>query len=402
MGILGLLLAAACAPATKPPPVQNSPEPEQAAQPRIVPTGAAIEASGFATILQAPSPPYPKTPPPPENRPTSEAGWYGQSQGISEEEAAKRQQEQAALRPQFERLLGVLRAKEAGNFTAPRIVHSPDWAFLFYFKRDPQATLAKYTRHSRFKAALARYTQGELDALAKPWIDRFAAHRLLGGHGSDPTFGEVGVDLIVSQAEFRQIAAREGWSVPDAIKLRFSEAVEGEALPERLRSLVRIFPHSDRALGATNMAALGGRIVLRDGCLYISGGTGPDRLAYFPREMGLVLDEEGYLAFKPRSAKARISGRIGEEFTWAGPMGPVPEDAPMVAELRQRCGAAPIEAISYPQSRHNFRVRPFAIDDYVRARRITRQQAWDEIRACWARQDEGREDPHRSCDSPAR
>jgi hypothetical protein len=367
-----------------------------------VPTGAVVERSGFATILQAPSPAYPDAPPPAENRPASEAGWYAESQGISEQEAARRQREQQALRPQVERLLRVLRAKEAGNFTAPRMVHSPDWAHVFYFKRDPEATLAKYTSNPRFKAALARYTQAELDALAKPWIERFRAHRLIDGYGSDPTFGEVGVDLNVSEAEFRQIAAREGWVVPDAVKLRFSQGVEGEALPERLRSLVRIFPHSDRALGATNMAAIGGRIVLRDGCLYVSRPNQPDRLAYFPREMGLTLDEHGYLALKPRASKANVSGRIGEEFMWAGPMGQVPESAPMVAELRQRCGAAPIESISFPQSRHNFRVRPFAIDDYVRARRITRQQAWDEIRACWARQDAGRENPHRNCDSPAR
>lgn len=83
-------------------------------------------------------------------------------------------------------------------------------------------------------------------------------------------------------------------------------------------------------------------------------------------------------------------------------MGPVPENAPMVAELRQRCGNAPIEAISFPESRHNARVRPWMIDEYVRQRRISRQQAWNEIRACWARQDAGRENPHRDCDSPAR
>ena len=74
----------------------------------------------------------------------------------------------------------------------------------------------------------------------------------------------------------------------------------------------------------------------------------------------------------------------------------------MVAELRARCGAPPVEAISFPESRRNFRVRPWAIDDYVRERRISRQQAWDEIRACWARQDAGRGNPHRDCDSPAR
>jgi hypothetical protein len=400
-GLCAALLAGACSSAQGPPPAGEIAA-EIPVEKRFVPKGAAIETSGFATILQTPSPAYLDTPPPPENRPGNEAEWYAQAQGISIEEAVKRQREQAALRPQLERLLGLVRAREPGNFTAVRMVHEPDWAFVFYFKREPEKSLARYTRHPRFKAALARYTQVELDALAAPWIARFIAHRLVGGHGSDPTLGEVTIDLVVSEAEFRQVAEREGWQVPDALKLRFSEAVEGQALPQRLQSLVRIFPHSDRALGATNQAALGGRIILRDGCLYIARPGTSDRLAYFPREIGLTVDDEGYLALKPRAAAARISGRLGEEFTWAGPLGPVPESAPMIAQLRQQCGAAPVEAISFPESRHNARVRPFAIDDYARERRISRQQAWDEIRSCWERQDAGHENRHRNCDSPAR
>jgi hypothetical protein len=395
-------LAGACGAADSPSPVREVAAAETPAQPRLVLKGAVLEASGFATILDAPSPPFPDTPPPPENRPANEAEWYARSQGIGTEEAVKRQREQAALRPQMERLLELVRAKEQGNFTAVRMVHAPDWAYVFYFKRQPQETLSRYARHPRIKAALARYTQAELDALAKPWVDRLMAHRLLDGHGSDPTFGEVVLAMAVSEAEFREVAAREGWQVPDALKLRFPEAAEGQALPERLETLVRIFPHPDRALGATNMASLGGRIILRDGCLYIARPGNPDRLAYFPREIGLTVDDEGYLALKPKGAGARISGRVGEEFTWAGPMGPVSEDAPMIAELRQRCGAAPVEAISFPQSRRNARVRPFAIDECVRERRISRQQAWDEIRSCWRRQDAGEENRRRNCDSPAR
>jgi hypothetical protein len=153
-------------------------------------------------------------------------------------------------------------------------------------------------------------------------------------------------------------------------------------------------------LGGTNQAALGGRIILVNGCFYIARRGQPDRLAYFPREIGLTLDEEGYLALKPRNTDARVSGRVGEEFTWAGPMGPVPEGAPMVSELRQQCGAAPIKAISFPESRRNARVRPFAVDAYARQRRISRQQAWDEIRSCWARQHGGQENSYRACDSP--
>jgi hypothetical protein len=105
---------------------------QTAEETRFLPRGAVIESSGFATILQAPSPPFPDAPPPPENRPTNEAEWYAQAQGITVEEAVKRQREQAALRPQLERLLGLVRAKEPGNFTAVRMVHEPDWAYVFY------------------------------------------------------------------------------------------------------------------------------------------------------------------------------------------------------------------------------------------------------------------------------
>jgi hypothetical protein len=74
----------------------------------------------------------------------------------------------------------------------------------------------------------------------------------------------------------------------------------------------------------------------------------------------------------------------------------------VTSKLRARCGQAPIEAISIPESRHNARVRPSSFDEYVRQRRMTREQAWAEIRACWASQDAGKENPHRDCDSPAR
>ena len=403
--LLSLLLAAACTQSR--PAAPEIAERKQTAAPPLpapapVPTGATLEPSGLATILRAPSPAYPDQPPPAENRPTSEAGWYASSFGISIEEAETRRREQAATRPEMTRVLAQVRAREPGNFTAVRLVHEPDWAYVFYFKRDPQATLARYSRHPRLQAAQARYTQAELDAMARPWIERFAAQRLLGGHGSDPTYGEIRVDLVVSRAEFEAIAARDRWAIPDAIKLAFAEPIEGPAVPATLARFVRLFPHGDRALGATHQAAIHGRILLRDGCLFVSRNAEPERLAYFPRELGLALDEAGYLSLATRTAGRQIRGRIGEEFVWAGPLGPVPEDAAGVRDLRRLCGSAPIEAVGMAESRHLFRVRPFAIDDYVRQRRVGRQQAWDEIKACWRRQDAGEENSGRQCDSPAR
>ena len=252
---------------------------------------------------------------------------------------------------------------------------------MLYFKRDPQRTLAKYTKRPHFKAAQARYRTAELQALAKPWVERFGHHRLLGGHGTDATFGEVRMDLVVSEAEYRAIAAREKWVLPDAIKLEFAGGVEGPAVGPGLQSLVRIFPQSDRALGATNQALLGGRIVLQDGCFYVSGPGEPQRLTYFAREVALGIDPQGYLSLRSRGANPRHLGRVGEPFSWGGPIG-ITEDAPMVAELRKRCGNAPLEHVGVPDSARLFHVRPWVVDAIAQRRKIGRDEAWRRFKAC--------------------
>ena len=345
------------------------------------PRGATLEASGFATVEEVPPSPFPDRLPPPENRPRGEAGYYAQLAGISDSEARRRLAEQQAARPEFERLLGILRAREKGNFTDARMVHRPDWAFVFYFKRAPAPTLAKYTRNPHFRAAPALYSQEELRAIAAPWIERLARHRLLGGYGTDATFGEVAIDLVVSEPEFRAAAEREGWRLPEAVRLRFSEAATGPPVADPVRPLLRIFPQSDRALGPTNQALLGGRIVMRDGCLYVTGPNEPDRLAYFAREVAIGVDEAGYVALRTRGPDPRHLGRVGEPFSWGGPIG-ISETMPMVAELRARCGKAPLVHVGVPQSARLFSIRPWVIDAMAERRKISREEAWRRFKAC--------------------
>lgn len=319
-------LLAACAPAAAAP----------------VPIGAKAEPSGFITIEAVPPMPLPpKTTIVPSGRPA------GRPEVVPAQEA---------LRPEFERLLATVRKREAGNFTDVRMVHEPDWAFVFYFKRDPDRTLAKYTRQPRFKAARARYSHEELQAIAKPWVERFMAQRMLTGHGTDATYGKARMDLVVSEAEYREIADRKGWGpIPDAIELGFSSGVRGGAVPEIVRPMIRIFAQSDRDLGITNQALLGGRIMLRDGCFYVQTPAQPERLVYFPREVGLALDPQGYLALRSR-VDGRLIGRVGEQFNWGGPIGMAP-DAPMVRELHDRCGNDPIEHVGMLSSSVEFRQR---------------------------------------------
>lgn len=375
-----------------------APANEGMASPDPLPPAATLEPSGFATIAHAPPSPFPDRLPPPENRPKGEAGYYARLAGIGDSEARRRLAEQQAARPEFERLLARLRSRERGNFTDARMVHSPGWAYVFYFKRAPAATLAKYTRNPHFRAAAARYSREELDAIAAPWIERLARHRLVGGYGSDATFGEVAIDLVVSEAEYRAVAEREGWRLPDAIRLRFAEPVSGPAVADALRPLLRVFPQSDRALGATNQALLGGRIVLRDGCLFVTGPGQPDRLAYFSREVAIGLDDSGYLALVSRGPSPGHLGRVGEQFSWGGPIG-TSESLPMVAELRRSCGNAPLVHVGVPRSARLFSIRPWVIDAIAERRKIGRDEAWRRFRACLEEREARRPGPILDCDT---
>jgi hypothetical protein len=364
---------------------------------RMAPTGARIEASGFATVERAPPRPYPDEPPPAEDRPQSEAGWYARDLGISEEEAARRQREQHALQPEMERLLGTLRQREADNFTAVRMVHEPDWAYDFYFKHDPERTLARYTSNPRFRAAEARYTRDELEALIRPWTERFTRHRLTSGWGVDDTYGRAEIMMDVTEEAYREIAAREGWGpVPEAVELKFASPVRHPPIEVGARPFVRLLAQNDRGTGIQLTAAGFGRVVLRDGCLFVQRAQGQDQLAYFHRETGLGIDEEGYLVLRNRMT-GESQGRVGEWFVWAGPNA-IDEEMPMAAELRSRCGSDPIVNIGNPESAYQSRVRVWQIDDLARQRRISRRQAWEMLKRCWVRNDEAQPDRSPSAD----
>ena len=360
-----------------------------AAAPRVDfrPTGAMIERSGFATILRAPHAPYPEDPPASQFQPRGEDAWYARDNGISIDVASKRRAEQGRIMPEFERLTATLRHREAGNYTSARMVHQPDWAYELYFKRDPEATLAKYTRNPRFVAKLARYSRAELEAILKPWADRFSARQLAGGWGVDDTYGTANIMMNVTEAEYRAIAATMKWGpVPDVIRLEFAGALPYQPVDPKVRPFLRAFAQNDRSTGVQLMAAMSGRIVLRDGCLYLAGiGGRPDSLAFFHRETGIGVDDAGYLILKDR-ATGQDKGRIGEWFTWAGPNGARP-DAPGLKELRARCGSGPVAYVGNPESAAKFRARPNVVDTVVAERRVSRKRAWDILKQCWAREE---------------
>jgi hypothetical protein len=320
-------------------------------------SGVRVESSGFWTIEHAPP-----SPARPDARPAqgqNERTVYAELAGVSNVEAAKRLREQEALRPTAERLVRQLRTRERGNFTDVEIVHRPDWAYQLYFKRQPAKTLARYTSNPRFKARWSRYTSAELQKLAQPWLDRFNKERLTTGYGMSARRGTADIDMIVGEEEYGAIAARNGWErPPEFLNLKFDQAPEGVAVDASVANAIRVFPQANRNLGIINQAGFRGRIFLRDGCFMVDqpGAASGPSLAYFPREVGLYIDPQGYLALRTRAREPLHFGRIGETFSWAGPIG-VDEDSPMVPELRARCGKAPLMHLSIPESQSLFLAR---------------------------------------------
>ena len=354
----------------------------------FVPTGAKIEPSGFATIERAPHVPYPEEPPTSDAFVGAEAEWYARDNGISVAEARKRQAEQGAIMTEFQLLVENLRSREAGNFTAARMIHQPDWGYELYFKREPQATLAKYTKNPRFAAKHARYTREELEALIKPWSERFTAEKLTGGWGVDDTHGTANFMMAVTEAEYRAIAAQKGWeAVPQPITLEFAKPLAHPAVEDRGKPFVRAFATESRSTTIQLLALGTGRIVLRDGCLRL--GSNPKApLVMFHRETGIGIDEQGYLALKDR-ATGKSKGRVGEWFSWGGPNGVSAGEASVV-ELKKKCGDAPIANVGNPESHASFRARANVVDTYATEKRVSRKRAWEMLKRCWARLEEQR------------
>lgn len=327
-----------------------------AAGPPFTPKGAKIEPSGFATVLKVALPDYRRTVQRPPRPPASVAAWYAGEQGISEAEAGKRLGEQQVTQPVFERLLERLRRHEADNFTGVRLIHDPDWAYVLYFKRDPEATLARYMRNPRFKAAQGRHTQAELDALIRPWANRFGKAGIMGAYGMDGADGTANFMMLLTEAEYRALTAKEGWGpVPDAITLGFVTRPAIPAIDPRAAPFFRAFANDTQPTTIQPEAGSSGRIVLRDGCLGVAGNRGQGPLAYFHNETGIGVDDEDYLVLIDRRT-GKPKGRIGEAFSWAGPNSFRP-DMPGLAELKARCGDGPVEHVGNPESKVAFELR---------------------------------------------
>ena len=290
-----------------------------------LPRGATIGPSGYATILGEPPavamvgpapPPLPPPPPPPmpyerlarerPTRPTPEMIAARKSMGNPDEAARK-----AAML-----LDRRLKVAERANYVGVRVVRDPRARFAFQFRRNAVATLARYSRDPRFTTREGGLPTYELQPTFDTWWKRFEPFRLVGGGAVYQFDGVVRFDMNIDEAGFREIAARERWTLPERLELRFSPPRNPRSIDPALARYVRVFPREDRRPAITRQALLGGRIILRDGCFrLVRQGQAGEPLVIFDRDAELGLDGENYMILA-RTGSAGSAPRIGELVSW--------------------------------------------------------------------------------------
>ena len=289
----------------------------------------------------------------PAPAPAREAGdertSYAQMNGISNEEAGRRLAAREALHSELERLLNTLRSQEANNFLDVEMVHQPDWGYVFYFKRNPAATLARHTANPRFSAAPGGLSQAERQTLIEPWVERWREAGIPFGFGLDAVRPTLDVRLSLTAGEYAAIATANGWDAPPApIVLEFDPPLPFPAVDPRVASMLRGFAHEEFGTGMQMEALATGRLLLRDGCLKFDDGSGEEKLAVFHRETGVALDDEGRLVLIDRATGA-VKARVGERIAFSAP-NPIPERHMIgLTELRAQCPGEPFN-VGNPES----------------------------------------------------
>lgn len=340
--LLGTLVLGGCATRDQASPVGQVLNPN--------PRGASIGPSGYATILSAPATGPIKTepatpPPPPADGKATPLPMT--SEAIIAREMMMNPDDKATAAAQV--LDQRIQAAERGNYVGMRIVRDPAPRFTFQFRQNAAATLARYTRDPRFTFREGGIPTQELQPIFDEWWARFEPYRLVGGGGVYEFDGKVIFDMNIDEAGFHEIAARERWTLPDRLDLRFSGPRNPRSIDPALERYVRVFARQDRQPAVVNLALLSGRLILRDGCFRLMehGGDG-EPLVIFGRDVELGLDAEGYMALRDNGSDEAMP-RIGERIMWAGPQG-YSEADPAVASLRAKCGAGPIIAVGSPGS----------------------------------------------------
>lgn len=339
-----------------------------------VPRGGVLTENGFASVLEAPYREFEidlvETP---LIRPS-----------LEERRRTVQRRSQQKVEALFERLRveeadnfggGEWRWSEAGDVEKGQI-GEPHFELLFV--REPSRTLARYTDDPLFIAGEVGFTLDEREDVAKTWRQRFldAGLKLDANPPGYPYF-----NILNTRSEFETIAEREDWSLPKGLEVSLRENFERPSVHEDAAPFVRIFPQALDFAGITPALATWGTIVLRDGCFFIDYEDRDDPLVQFPREAGLFVDEEGYLAIGPRTGDRSMAARVGSE-AQLGYRYPV-EASAVGDELIEQCGSHPIIGVTTVQHGVRFGINPSEIRQFRDRHNLGSEEAIEVFRQCF-------------------
>jgi hypothetical protein len=282
-------------------------------------------------------------------------------------------------------LLRRIKSGEIGNFggvewhwrDGPQNGGLGELTGIVYFLRDPEVTLARYTRNPLFRAARGDFARTDQDAVARRWA------ATIGRDVASEGFHNMGVptlDVALPRAEFEERTRAEGWRFPANLKVRLNPRADPElpAVAEDLRPLIRVFPQQRRLAGPTPDIATVDAIVLRRGCFFIDAAGDDDPLVEFPLWIGVYRDGEGHLAFRARGGgDRRRLGRVGTRLQLGSR-----SERPAPPELARACGAKKIVTITSADQAAGYGRGSFAVRQYRDRLGLSTAEAISRANAC--------------------
>ena len=223
---------------------------------------------------------------------------------------------------------------------------TPDWSVAEFAPKRGAAPAVK--REARGTAP----AQSEASQTVDRWVERLNRRNWAYAWTNSPQYS---ISTRASEADFDEWLAANGWSAPDWIEWTFMPDLPIGKVSDEAAERVRYFASSSQRTGIQRTALIGGKLILRDGCLHVVHDQGDEDLAWFHAETGLAVDSAGYLVTVDRRT-GTITARIGEEVSSGGPQG-VPPNDPGIAKLREACGDGDIYNIGNPESRDRFKKR---------------------------------------------
>lgn len=116
------------------------------------------------------------------------------------------------------------------------------------------------------------------------------------------------------------------------------------SVPPALRRFIRAFPQAEKPNGDVLDLGSEHAIVFRDGCFFLDREGDDDPLVHFPLQVGLTVDEDGYLALRSRYEGQEDTMRVGlqAQTGWFTERYPAPPDVAKRCTARMMVGVTTV------------------------------------------------------------